>query len=306
MHSFPNVAFDIEKGEAATAFVEGVEDIGPAAAMPLKYVQWVGKSEGVLIEHILLPGDEITVKFDVTPYPATGNSVRATAELIPVGEAYKPARTTHTTQNVVRKDPSGNPTPFIETTTTTYYERMRYPLGPGQYLISRESFDAAGRVTASGSARIDIMPLPFTLADARRKAALEPQDFMYFHPGNVWLFYKDGVTTFVSKDVREDHPGDYLILARTMGKSGESVNVDVFDEIKDATAPLLGLLFDAGYTKGKAATRLPMADENAWNLSKAMDSLSGKIGIKDGNLLQFARDLDKWGYRADGTRIRKK
>jgi predicted RecA/RadA family phage recombinase len=304
--NFPKVTYDENAGQATTVFAEGVEDIGPEARMPLKYVQWVGPSDGVLIERVLLPGDEMTVPFDVTPYPKMGDRAAATAELIVLGECYKRTHGSHTTQNVTRPDPGGNPTPFIETTTTEYFERMRRPLGMGEYLITREAFDENPRVTAKGKTRLTIEPLPFTLAAAVKKAGFEPERFFYFHPGNIWLFCKDKATTFVSADVLETHPGDYLILAGAFEKNGNKAEVEVFDEIKNGTAPLLGCLFDGGYTSSKTGIREPGAAEGVWHLSKAMDSLKGFVTIKEGNLLRLARDLDGWGYRVDGARIAKK
>lgn len=301
--AYPRVAYDAEKGEARTAFVEGVEDIGPAAMMPLKYINEVGQSDAVIIPRILMPGDEITVDFNVTLYPKRGNKTAATAELIEIADCYKRATSTTTTQNVTRPDPGGNPAPFIETTITTYYQHMPKPLDPGEYLITKDAFDSNPRVTASASTTLNIVPLPFTLTDAETTARFSPDDFLYFHPGNIWLFYKDGVTTFVAKDTLESHPGNYILLAESLEKNGETAEVEIFDEIKDGSSPLLYSLADAGYTtfaqsRGGGAI-------GKWQPSKAMDSLSGPVTIKGGNLLQFARDLDKWGYRADGAQIRK-
>lgn len=297
--AFPRVIYDAAKGEAATAVAEGVEEIGPAARMPARYSRRLGNSSGVLLEHMLMPGDEIRVTMPFTPYPHLGGRVTAAVELIRVGQVYKQKDRMTASQNVARGDAV-----FIETTTTTIYGRMRRPLGSGQYLMTQEDYDANGRVVARGSTSIAIKPLAFTFTDAARKAGFEPERYLYFRVGGMWLFFGDGHTWFVSPDAVERYAGDYQYFACALERGDEMIEVGLYDEIAEGGCPLLTLLLEGGYTGVRSIVHEPGAGRDAWHLSKSMDSLRGYIRIKD--LLQFARDLDRRGYRADGDSLRKK
>ena len=82
--TFPAVAYAPEKGEAVTVFAEGVEDIGPAAITPRTYREWHGADSAVLLERMLMPGDEVEVTIPFIPYPHLGEGVHATAKLMRV------------------------------------------------------------------------------------------------------------------------------------------------------------------------------------------------------------------------------
>ncbi|RKY29183.1 MAG: hypothetical protein DRP79_01185 [Planctomycetota bacterium] len=303
---FPAVAYAPEKGEAVTVFAEGVEDIAHAAREPLRYSRRLGNSSGALLERMLMPGDEVKVTMDFTPYPHLGDRVTATAELIHVGEVYKQQKRMAASQNVVREGPSGEKTPYIETTITTVYGHMEYPLGSGPYLMTMEDYESNRRCRADARARLDIKPLEFTFAEAAGKAGFVPDRYGYFHAGGMWLFYHGGETWFVSPDVVEHYPGSYEYMAAAVMDGREMIAVEIHDEIAEGACPLLSLLFEAGYAVGKTTVHAPGHGRNAWHLSKDGSALLGHIRIKYGDLLRFARDLDGWGYRADGKLLRKK
>jgi hypothetical protein len=304
--TFPAVAYAPEKGEAVTVFAEGVEEIGPAAITPRTYRKWHGTDSAVLLERMLMPGDEVEVTMDFTPCPHLGDRVTATAELIYVGEVYKQQKRMAASQNVVREGPSGEETPFVETTITTVYERMEYPLGSGSYLMTREDYDSNRRCRADARARLDIEPLEFTFAAAAGKAGFVPDCYEYFHVGGMWLFYCGDETWFVSPDVVEHYPGSYEYMAAAVMDGREMTAVEIHDEIAEGACPLLSLLFEAGYAVGKTTVHAPGHGRNAWHLSKDGSALLGHIRIKYGDLLQFARDLDAWGYRANGNVLERK
>ncbi len=300
------VAYDPEKGEAVTVSAQSQKDITQSPGTPRRHFEWRGDSSGVLLEHMLMPGDEVEVTVPFTPYPHLGDRVTATAELIRVGEVYKRQKRMVATQKVEREGPDGVKRSFVEKTTTTIYVHMNYPVGSGAYLIRREDYDSRRRVAVDAKTSLDIRPLGFTFAAAVEKAGFEPDGYRYFHAGGMWLFCHDEETWFVSPDVLEHYPGDYRRIADALEHGDDMVRVEIRDEISRGACPLLSLLYEAGYARSKSIEQRSDLKEEAWNLSGSLNTIDGYIRIKDKNLLQFARCLEEWGYRADGGLLRKR